>query len=249
MNTALHTSYKDMVLNQAVRRGRINSSTGAEDLTTGEKLSLSVLFSNALKDAWEKPRGRDWAWPFVISSGTFTVTSGALSLSDLSYPIWVSLWSADPRPASTSAYRIPVRVSDASGIYPQDTITSLFALYIARVPQFNSTAWAANTAYDAGTIRYDDTTGQCWRAKIAVPSSGILLSNTTYWEEQLIPLQFQNYLTLRALSDYCSISGKPDESAKLNNEAMAELDQEFAVAFRTGPSGSGKPWISGGTWT
>jgi len=248
MNTALHISYADFLLMHAADRGRIDGTTGTQNFTTGEKVSLGIWFTDAMKQAWEKCKGKDWVWPFLVQSATLTVTSGAIALTSVDYAAWVSLWSADPRPATTTGYRIPIRVADSSGIYPHDNLTSVFGLYIPRAPEFNSTAWEADTAYDAGTVIYHTTSGNCYRAKIAVTTASIAITNTTYWEEQLIPRDFDSYLSLMVAAAYERSAGRPDEEARLESKADDALSIEFAAAFKGGPSGSGKPWTAGGTW-
>lgn len=249
MNRALHISYDDMLRNYASRRALINPDTGAVDMTVGEKKSFSVWLSNAMKEAWDKPRGKDWVWPFTVtSSSALTVTDGVISLASISYGVWFSLWSADPRPASSNAYRIPIRLHDSSGIYPQCDLSSVFALYVPRAPEFDSAAWTDSTAVSQGLVRYDSTTGQCYRAKIDVPATSIALSNTTYWEEQLIPKNFNDYLTLSTWSMYQSTTGQEQKAARYEEEANSDLEREFIAAFRDSPTGSGKPLYAGGLW-
>lgn len=250
MNSALHISYDDMVRNYASRRMMIDDSTAAVSLSVGELRTFSVWVSNAMKEAWDKPRAKDWVWPFAVqSNSSVTVTSGVISLSDLSYPVWFSLWSAEPRPASSNAYRVPVRLHDSSGIYPQCDLGSVFALYVPRAPEFDSRQWTDLTAYAAGSVRYDSTTGQCWRAKIAVPASpSIPLSNSTYWEEQLIPRNFNDYLTLSTYGMWLASAGQHQTADGYANRAQEDLEREFIAAFRDCPSGSGKPLYAGGLW-
>lgn len=249
MNPALHTSYDALVRHYASLRSIINATTAAVSLTVGEQRSLSVWLSNAMAAAWDRPRGKDWVWPFTVTSdSTVPVTDGVIALADVSYGPWFSLWSADPRPASSSAYRVPIRMHDASGIYPQCDLGSVFALYVPRAPEFDSTAWTDSTAVSAGAVRYDSSTGQCYRAKIAVPATPIALTNTTYWEEQLIPKQFDDYLVLSALGMYHTTAGQHQTAEKYEQRATEDLESEFIAAFRDSPSGSGKPIYVGGLW-
>ena len=249
MNPALHISFDDMVRNYASRRGMINGTTGAVELSVGELRMFSVWLSNAMKEAWDKPRGKDWVWPFTVTSTTaLTVTSGVIALADISYGPWFSLWSADPRPANTSAYRVPIRMHDSSGIYPQTDLGSVFALYVPRAPEFDVTAWTNGTAVSAGAVRYDSTTGQCYRAKVAVPATPIELTDTTYWEEQLIPKNFNDYLTLSTFGMYFTTAGQHQTANAYADRANEDLEREFIAAFRDSPTGSGKPLYAGGLW-
>jgi hypothetical protein len=249
VNPALHISYDDQIMNFAARNGRIDPSTGAHNLTTGDLRMLSVWISTAIEEAWNRPRGKDWVWPFLVNSATLTVTSGIIALADISYGPWISLWSADPRTANSNAYRVPVRVIDASGIYPQCDLGSVFGLYVARVPEFSSTQWSGATSYVTGDVVYDSTTGQCWRAKTAVTGgTGIVLSNATYWEEQLIPRQFGDYLTWSCLSMARDAAGQEQTAERLANSGLEALEREFIAAFRDSPTGSGKPFYVGGLW-
>lgn len=250
MNSALHISYDDLLRNYASNRQHIDPTTGDVDMTVGAKRTFAVWASNAMKEAWDKPRGKDWVWPFSVqSSSSVTVTDGVITLADLSYPVWFSLWSAEPRPASSNAYRVPIRLHDSSGIYPQCDLGSVFALYVPRAPEFDSRQWTDLTAYAAGAVRYDSTTGQCWRAKIAVPASpSIPLSNSTYWEEQLIPKNFNDYLTLSTVGMYHASVGQTQTADVYAARAQEDLEREFIAAFRDSPSGSGKPLYAGGLW-
>lgn len=246
MNAALHITYSALLLAIAARRNRISGT--AHDFSTGELTTLGILIGDAMESAWNRPRGKNWLWPFVIQSATLTVTSGAIAPADINYGPWISLWSADPRPESSTAYRVPVRLRDSSGIYPADNLSSVFALYFNRAPEFNSTAHGATTAYAVGDVVYDATTGNCYRCKATVgASSGILLSNATYWEEMLIPREFYTYLVETVQAEYHRACGQPDTAALCDARAQESLEQEF-IAAKDGPTGSGKPWTVGGTW-
>jgi len=249
MNPALHISYDDMVRNYASRRGLINSSTAAVELSVGEARMFSVWLSNAIKEAWDKPRGKDWVWPFTVTSNSaLAVTDGVIALADISYGPWFSLWSSDPRVATASGYRVPIRMHDTSGIYPQTDLGAVFALYVPRAPEFDSTAWTNSTAVTAGGVRYDSTTGQCYRAVINVPATAIPLTNTTYWEEQLIPKNFNDYLTLSTFGMYHTTSGQHETAGKYAADALDDLENEFIACYRDSPTGSGKPLYAGGLW-
>lgn len=247
MNPALHITYDSLLLAVAARRNRVDATTGAHDFSTGDLVTLGIVLSDAMEDAWNRPRGKNWVWPFLVSSATLTVTSGVIALADISYGPWFSLWSADPRPQSSTAYRVPVRLHDSSGIYPADSLASVFGLYMPRAPEFSSSAWAASTAYDAGAVRYHSASGICYRAKIDVPDTAIAITNTTYWEEMLIPREFYTFLVETAQAEYYRAAGQISTAENRDASAKEALENEY-VAARNGPTGSGNPWTTGGIW-
>ena len=52
--------------------------------------------------------------------------------------------------------------------------------------KFSVLPWAADTAYDQAGILVEDS-GSYYRSKIPVPATGILFSNTTYWDPTTLP--------------------------------------------------------------
>lgn len=51
---------------------------------------------------------------------------------------------------------------------------------------FEAELWAANTAYDSGVLVVNNS-GSYYRSIVAVPATGILLTNTTYWIATTLP--------------------------------------------------------------
>jgi hypothetical protein len=250
MNPALHVTYDYMVFSYAARAGWIDVNTGVPSLTTGQRVTFDLWLTNMMKEAWDRPRGRDWVWKFtVLTNPDMPVVNGVIDPTEIEYGVWVSLWTSDPRPVGTNACPVAVRMMDNDGIYPETTEGSVFALYVRRSPEFNSTPWAANTAYNLGTVRYDAGTGQCFRALQDVPNSGIALTDEDYWEEMLIPRNFVNYLTMSVYSLHLGADGGQDgRAAKMQEMADDDLEREYVQNFRDSPMGSGKPLTYGGIW-
>ena len=101
-----------------VRLGFYNNATGASTLQAGDKAQALGFLNNAMRDAWERPRGKDWVWPWTVQGmANVTLTSGAIPIATLDYPIFFSVWSADPDTVNSTAYFIPATWS-VNGIVP-----------------------------------------------------------------------------------------------------------------------------------
>lgn len=89
----------------------------------------------ALRWAWRTDDPL-FAFPFTVTTATVNVTAGLVALASLGEGTWCSLWTADPRPASSSSTARPVqaRVSQ-TGAHPLTEETSVFAFYRSAVPQ------------------------------------------------------------------------------------------------------------------
>jgi hypothetical protein len=110
---------------------------GTSNLDEEEKFQLVTKTNEALR-WWWKDHNRNWAWPETVGVGaSVTVTSGALTLSDLGEGSWASLWDADPRPDGNTANPVPfTRGHDK--IHPRfcgGTLATVFAFYRSAVLQ------------------------------------------------------------------------------------------------------------------
>lgn len=103
------------------------------------QIAIRVAHINGgLRWAW-KDDDPKFAFPFTVGSGTVAVTSGAIAASLLGDGTWCSLFSADPRPAGTSYYKVYATVSQ-SGVHPTTSEASVFAFYRNTVPQLTYVA-------------------------------------------------------------------------------------------------------------
>lgn len=224
---------------------------------------LTGLLSNASKQCWEMPEGKGWVWPFTVLTKTLTPdpATGMISLADIDYGVWLSLWFADPRPASSGGrtavtYPIPWN-ADSAGIWPVQVPATIFAFYIPRAPEYTLTPVVRATEYDVDDLVYDGVdnvavdatpaTGQCYRCLIA-DSSGADLYDPAKWQEQAVYKHFQSAMAQYAQSDWLESKGNYDTAAQMNASAREDLERKFLGIYPNSPTGNLPPWISGGCW-
>lgn len=242
--TALTQTFKTLLENLGVvRLNMITTSTGASAMQDGDKRQLAAMLSDAMKTIWEMPAGKGWMWPWcVLTSAALTLSSGKIALSTLDYPRWVSLWSADPRGASSSGRFVPCYV-DGDGIHPQDdTLGSYFAFYIPRCPEFTHTVVAVATAYATDAIVYDDRatvgSGQCYRcvSGYTTPATdGNLttdLADTSKWKVQTVHKNFRQACALLAHAAWLEARDKPEEAEKKRQDGFGELERQWKAIRR-----------------
>lgn len=114
----------------------------------------------AARDVWERR-----AWEDAWQDAALTPASGLLTFTQVEDARYFQFWSADPRVVSSGAYQVPCVVS-ADGITLNDaTLTSVFAFWLSKPPQFNTTAWLTATAYVVGDLRVQNRV--CYKCLIA----------------------------------------------------------------------------------
>jgi len=216
---------------------------------------------NAYKSCWELCKGKDWIWPWAMSSGTLTMTNGVIPLSAINYGRWYSLWSADPRvPGANSAYPVPA-IDDGSGIYPQTLgLTTVFGIWLPATAEFSSTAVAISTAYATNAVVLDPSsrpsggTGNCYRCVAGYTTAGsnsaltTELADTTKWQLQKVFKNFQSACAQMAQAIFLRSIGNYEVADKMESLGREDLDEEFRAVFLRGPVAVPSVWYGIGTW-
>lgn len=121
---------------------------GTSDVPSESERFQMVTHANKALRWWWKEHFRSFAWPETVSVTTsVTVTSGAVTLSDLGEGSWASLWDGDPRPQGHTSKPLGFTRS-GDKIHPHsDTGTApstVFAFFRFACPQIT---YAAASSY------------------------------------------------------------------------------------------------------
>lgn len=200
------------------RLNMVDDATGALSATLGKQIRALGLLNNAMRTIWEKPRGKGWVWPWTVQSKTVTLTAGAISLTDLDYPIFFSVWNTNPDAVDATAWNIPARWG-VDGIVPSDqSLGSYFVFYIPRAPEYTLTAVAGATTYQPEDLVLG-ADGECYRALTSALGSEI--SDTAKWAVQPVYKHFQSAVVHQSQAAWFY---------GLNNfEAAALMDREGEI--------------------
>lgn len=122
-------TYKQLLDRLAEMEGKVFA-----DWSEAQKAQRVPLLNEALRWAW-KTNDRMMAFPFTVATGTITVVSGIVPKASLGDATWCSLWSEDPRAASSrfTARKIYATTSH-EGPAPVTEESSVFAFYRKVVP-------------------------------------------------------------------------------------------------------------------
>ena len=261
--SVLLMTFMELLLDLEQRCGlNSESALGAVTSSALTRATLARALSNAAKQCWEMPEGKNWVWPFTVLTKTVTPdpTTGKIALSDLDYGCWLSLWSADPRPASSAgrtanAYPISWN-ADSEGIWPAEVTATVFAFYIPRTPEYTSTAVVRATTYAVDAIVYDGVdnvavdatkaTGQCYRNLVS--ATGANLYDATKFQVQPVSKHFQSAMAGYAQAQYLRSTGNYDVAAAMDADAREDLERKFLGIYPNSSTGNVPPWVQRGAW-
>jgi hypothetical protein len=255
--SALAVTFTDLLLEVEQRCGLNSSATlGAVTSTPFIRQQLTRFLTNSLRTAWEMPEGKDWVWPFTVLNKTVTVSGGKIAWSDVDYGVWLSLYSADPRPEGAVAGPVSW-TADQDGIWPAEVPASLFAFYVPRAPEFTLTPVVRATAYAVDDLVYDGVddiavdatpaTGQCYRCLVAA-STGAQLYDASKWQPQSISKSFQSFLAQDAQATWLRSRGNYDVANDMEAQGRDDLSRKFAGIYPHSPTGSAPAWVQSGRW-
>jgi len=189
--------------------------------TADNQRKISRFAARAAEWAYYPPNP-DVKWPGLLVGVTATLSSGAFNLSVVDYSTQFSLYSEDPRPFNSVGYAINATIQ-GDLIYPTTTLSSVFALYQPRPPQYTNVAWGVGTTYAVGDVVYY-TDGRCYRC-VLVPPVATVPTNTTYWLAQDCLRILSEAVVYQAASYFQGMGGvEPEASARNENNAQYELD-------------------------
>jgi len=160
--------------------------------------------------------------------------STALADSD-----WVSLWTSDPRPSTSTAQQVPFS-RDADGLHVDATLTEAFAFWRLLPPEWTVTRLDTALTYAVGARVFDVSgTGHVYVALEAAAPGNNLADDR--WEQVTLPtclrravLHYARYLWLQSKD----LPNNASTKLKLAQEA---LDTEL---FRSlGPDVTNLPWL------
>lgn len=230
---------------KALLEGMLLTRMAVASPAAADKSTAALMLTSASKRVWEQPAGQGWMWPWtVLKNSAVTLTAGAVAISALDYPRWVSMWSADPRGSSATGRYVPCYV-DGDGIHPKDdSLGTYFVFYIPRPPEFSSTLVAVGTAYVADQIVYDDRavadggTGECYRcvAAYTTPAAEATLTtdlaDTAKWVVQPVYKNFKSAMEYFAFADWLRQKREFQGADRMEAEALNALGDEFRKVHR-----------------
>lgn len=201
----------------------LETTSWLADASAGQKARLANSFNRNLRVIWEK---RFWSY-LTVSEERDIDTSGDIPVVPYSATGEVNLglirgvFTTDPRdPAVTS---VPVSFTlGATGIlFPvTPTLDTYWVTHQLRVHRFTLAAWDSGTSYAAGSVVYNDTTGECYECIVA--NTNQATTNTAYWTVQRVPHFLYDYAVAATLADLLG-SRKPESAAYWAKRADDEL--------------------------
>lgn len=90
-------------------------------------------------------------------------------------------------------------------------------------PQFTRSAYDATETYAAGDLRYDATTGECYKS-LAAANTGYAVTNATWWEVQSFPELAAAYVKLAASAEWMA-----EDDGRYRQQAQAQRELERLV--------------------
>lgn len=100
----------------------------------------------------------------------------------------------------------------ATGEGAPDGVTStVWIKYVPSEPEFTGSNWSAATAYNAGDVTYDPTSGDYYTALQSNTNQAV--SNATYWKRLRIPAVIFNYIVHSVYAFYLLTYKQNDKAA------------------------------------
>jgi hypothetical protein len=222
-----------------------NSTTGVYEPTVAQTADAAQWLTLACEFGWQ-----DWnpsmLLPSITESGSVTPSISIVAWADLKYSSKWSLWTTDPR----SSYEAEdglwpsyarLGVQHASGVLVvDDPGTAVTAFYQKAAPVFSHEEWAASTAYDSGAVKWNTTTGHCYKALAAITASpAIEITDTAKWEVQSAPEEMRQALWRRVNEMRLELSaGQPATANQAGGTAASMMEDLYLRHLRTAP-----PWF------
>ena len=160
--------------------------------------------------------------------------STALADSD-----WVSLWTSDPRPSTSTARRVGFS-RDADGLHVDGTLTEVFAFWRLLPPEWTVTRLDTALTYAAGARVFDvNGTGHVYVALEAAAPGNDLADDR--WEQVTLPTCLRRAVLHYARFLWLQSKDLPANSSKKLELAKEALDTELLRAL--GPDVNALPWL------
>jgi hypothetical protein len=135
-------------------------------------------------------------WMEALVPATLAPTAGRITWSQINGAEHYDLWTADPA-TDTAAQRVRVLRSDSLGLLVDPSITSVFALYTPRAPQFDSRLLVLATTYAVEDVRYYN--GIMYRCLVS--GLGSTYTDPTKWAPLPLLWLLSDAVTLLAVAD------------------------------------------------
>jgi len=199
----------------------------AATLTATQKASFALFLNSGYRWAWRKPKDRPW--PEAVTGASKTPTAGVIAWSAIGYAEHYRVWSADPRPITSTAYRID-STRDADGIHVKSDVSPVWVEYLPRTPEFSGTAYSAVTAYavDDLILFTDDN---CYRCVTATSAGENPTTHAAKWEAQTALKMLAAATIYEAASQYFQSIASEGRSAKAHEDAIDDIEGEWITAF------------------
>jgi hypothetical protein len=181
-------TFADLLVAAARHEGRTWDATaagGTSDFSTESLKYQLVEMVNAGIRWYTQEADPEFAWPETVAdNAAVTVTSGVVALTDLvdasGVASWCSLWTADPRTASSTAEPVYGVLSN-DGVHlqaPHGSLATVFAFYRKKP---NVGTYLAASAYGTPS----DIPNQ-WREPVALKAAALRLASEGKFKESML---------------------------------------------------------------
>ena len=163
-------------------------------------------------------------WEDAWDGAQVTPTAGVVDWSLLGDARRFQVWTADPRDLKNRAVELEYQ-TDRNGLHlVMSSLTSVWVMWLPKVPKFVLTPWATGTVYAVGTqvLAPDGNNYACATAHTAGDWATDL--NAGNWT--LLPLLavLEEFTTAYARGTYLIETGQPQTGATARNDAKDDLE-------------------------
>jgi len=167
-----------------------------------------------------------YSWSELIVTEEIDCDDGKVLWADVQGADHRWFYTADPRPANSNAIEILEKTADADGIWLTDGAvnrTTVWAVYVPRLPVYTSEAVVAETTYDLGSMVYDDDTGHCYECVAESGALGSDLDDTDQWRARPVLWIVQDVIEALAESSLLERSQERGQAATVRANAEGNL--------------------------
>lgn len=167
-----------------------------------------------------------YAWSEVIVTEEIDCDDGKVLWADVQGADHRHFWTADPRPATTTAIQIQEKTADADGIWLSAAAanrTTVWVSYVPRFPVFSATEIVAETSYAYGFTGYDSTSGHCFECVAVDGALGSAINDAAQWRARPVLWIVQDVVEELAEASVMARSQERNQAAMVRGNAEGNL--------------------------
>lgn len=161
-------------------------------------------------------------WEEATVTAEVTCTGGIVSWGSVEGADFVQCYDANPNDNTLTSYEIETRCRTAAGIHLDTTLTTVWARYTPRAPQFDPRSLVLTTSYAVEDVRY--YSGQMYRCLVA--GLGSTYTDPSKWKPLPLLWLFSDVVTLLAVAD---LLGNNEHERAQATDLRRQADDKLAM--------------------